>query len=114
MFKFLGMTVAVVTDEILHPARKELFQADVLYITAAQLAFTYLHDNTAKEEHAVVRGFQSHPQQQHADVHSPTWPFCEVLSCTGNTAKAELCLKANDDWLFEVNLTCSESVMAIA
>ena len=75
MFKFLGLTVAVVTDEILHPARKELFQADVLYITAAQLAFTYLHDNTTKGEYAVVRGSQSHPQQQNTDAHSPTWLF---------------------------------------
>lgn len=65
MFKFLGMTVAVVTDDTLYPRRKEFLQADVLYITAMQLVFTYLHDNTAKFAHAVVSNAQLHPEQQH-------------------------------------------------
>ena len=65
VFKFLGLTVAVVTDDTLYPRRKEFLQADVLYITAMQLVFTYLHDNTAKFAHAVVSNVQSHPEQHH-------------------------------------------------
>lgn len=65
VFKFLGLSVAVVTDEVLHPRRRELFQADVLYITAMQLTFTYLHDNTIKSEYLVVSAVCRHLMQQH-------------------------------------------------
>lgn len=54
IFKFLGLSVAVITDATLYPSRRALFKADVLYITAMQLTFSYLHDNTAKMEHSVV------------------------------------------------------------
>ena len=64
VFKFLGMSVAVVTDDVLHPRRRELFKADVLYITAMQLTFTYLHDNTAKAEYLVVSAIHGHSAQQ--------------------------------------------------
>lgn len=54
LFKFLGLSVAVITDATLHSSQRELFKADVLYITAMQLTFSYLHDNTATREHEVV------------------------------------------------------------
>ena len=61
MFRFLGLTVAVITDDTLYPRRRELFKADVLYITAMQLTFSYLHDNTVKEATGVVSAIEVEP-----------------------------------------------------
>ncbi len=59
-FKFLGMTVAVVKDESPHRKRRKLFAADVTYLTASQLCFTYLFDNTSKlSEYTVSEPFLS-------------------------------------------------------
>ena len=45
--EFLGLSVSVVTEATPHPARSAAFAADVTYVTAQQLAFTYLRDNAA-------------------------------------------------------------------
>lgn len=68
LFLFLGMSVAVVTDNTLHAKRKELFKADVLYITAMQLTFTYLRDNTVHSRIEVVSYSQPNLDQQVAGV----------------------------------------------
>ena len=54
VFEFLGLSVAVITDAVPYQARRQRFEADVLYITAMQLTFTYLYDNTAKTQSTVV------------------------------------------------------------
>ena len=54
IFKFLGMTVAVVTEEDANYQRRKLFQADVTYVTAMQLCFTYLYDNTSPHSAQIV------------------------------------------------------------
>lgn len=55
MFEFLGMTVAVVRADDNAAQLRAAFSADVVYITAQQLAFTYLGDNTQKDESQIVR-----------------------------------------------------------
>lgn len=44
--EFLGLTTAVVTDAVPHDRRWRPLAADVCWLTAQQLAFTYLRDNT--------------------------------------------------------------------
>ena len=69
MFKFLGLTVGVITDATLYPRRKELFKADVVYITAMQLTFSYLNDNTTKEAKTVVSAVEVWPTVAEPKVH---------------------------------------------
>lgn len=57
VFKFLGLTVGIVTDATPYAARGKQFDTDVLYITAMQLTFTYLYDNTARYSYQVVSLF---------------------------------------------------------
>lgn len=64
VFCFLGLSVAVVTDDTLHSRRKQLFPADVVYITAMQLTFTYLRDNTVHYQNQVVSSFSPNLDQQ--------------------------------------------------
>lgn len=54
IFKFLGMTVAVVTDNMSNTARRAPFLADVTYVTASSLCFTYLYDNTTRHRDYTV------------------------------------------------------------
>ena len=54
VFLFLGLSVSVVTESTPYHRQKHLFTSDVLYITAMQLTFTYLHDNTVKYPDMVV------------------------------------------------------------
>lgn len=60
VFKALGSSVGVVlaTDET--PAAQAAFAADVTYITAQQLGFTYLRDNMARDASRLVRADRSH------------------------------------------------------
>jgi preprotein translocase subunit SecA len=51
---FLGLRVGVVTSEASDVQRKEGFDADVTYVTAYELAFTFLQDNLAPSTDAVV------------------------------------------------------------
>ncbi|DBA84483.1 TPA: hypothetical protein ACH3X1_006102 [Trebouxia sp. C0004] len=50
IFKFLGMSVAVATDNMLNSKRRVLFEADITYVTAQVLCFTYLFDNTTQDK----------------------------------------------------------------
>jgi preprotein translocase subunit SecA len=52
---FLGLRVGVVTSDASDVQRKQGFAADVTYITAYELAFTFLSDNLAPSTDAVVR-----------------------------------------------------------
>jgi len=52
---FLGLSVGVVTSEASDVQRTEGFAADVTYVTAYELAFTFLQDNLAPSTDAVVR-----------------------------------------------------------
>lgn len=51
---FLGLSVGVVTSDCGDVERKQGFSADVTYITAYELAFTFLQDNLAPSTDAVV------------------------------------------------------------
>jgi preprotein translocase subunit SecA len=54
IFKFLGMSVAVATDNMLNIERRVPFAADVTYVTAQVLCFTYLFDNTTQTKNYTV------------------------------------------------------------
>ncbi len=54
IFKFLGMSVAVATDNMLNSERRVPFAADVTYVTAQVLCFTYLFDNTTQTKNYTV------------------------------------------------------------
>ena len=60
VFEFLGMTVAVVRADDNAAQLRAAFSADVVYITAQQLAFTYLGDNALKDESSIVHPWFSH------------------------------------------------------
>ncbi|HFG2064529.1 TPA: preprotein translocase subunit SecA [Vibrio cholerae] len=47
LFEFLGMTVGVNIPNIPQPAKKEAYQADILYGTNNEFGFDYLRDNMA-------------------------------------------------------------------
>lgn len=55
VFEFLGISVAVVRAGDSAAQLRAAFSADVVYITAQQLAFTYLGDNALKDESSIVR-----------------------------------------------------------
>ncbi|DBA97691.1 TPA: hypothetical protein ACH3X3_012580 [Trebouxia sp. C0006] len=59
IFKFLGMSVAVATDNMLNIERRVPFAADVTYVTAQVLCFTYLFDNTTQTKNytAITKPF---------------------------------------------------------
>ena len=54
IFKFLGMSVAVATDNMLNSERRVPFASDVTYVTAQVLCFTYLFDNTTQTKDYTV------------------------------------------------------------
>ncbi|EGR1891282.1 preprotein translocase subunit SecA [Vibrio vulnificus] len=47
LFEFLGMTVGINVPNMPHPAKKEAYQADILYGTNNEFGFDYLRDNMA-------------------------------------------------------------------
>jgi preprotein translocase subunit SecA len=55
IFHFLGMSVGVVTTATELAQRRQAFACDVTYVTAHELAFTFLRDNLAVTPAAVVR-----------------------------------------------------------
>ena len=59
VFEFLGMTAAVVRAGDSAAQLRAAFSADVVYITAQQLAFTYLGDNALMDESSIVRPWLS-------------------------------------------------------
>ncbi len=59
LFRWLGLKVDALTHQTPHSKRKEVYQADIVYGTAAEFGFDYLRDNsiarTAKDQ--CQRGF---------------------------------------------------------
>ena len=59
IYKFLGMTVGVVTQEMSNAERKAAYSADITYATNSEIGFDYLRDNMVIErENAVQRGHE--------------------------------------------------------
>jgi preprotein translocase subunit SecA len=46
VFVWLGLTVGVVTNSMSHEERRAVFECDIVYVTAQELGFTFLRDNT--------------------------------------------------------------------
>lgn len=46
IFRYLGLTVKALTDEVRSTARKEVYEADIVYGTASEFGFDYLRDNS--------------------------------------------------------------------
>ena len=57
IFKFLGLSVGIVTEAEMISHRKEPFECDITYTTAQSLCFTYLHDQTCRDAEWTVRLF---------------------------------------------------------
>ena len=74
MFESLGITVAVVRAGDRSTQLRAAFSADVVYITAQQLAFTYLGDNLMMDEKLIVRPLLSAPRPT---LHQPA----DTLAC---------------------------------
>lgn len=55
IYRFLGLSVAVVKSTDTPLGRGPLFKCDIVYVTAQSLCFTYLQDNTALDKNLVVR-----------------------------------------------------------
>ena len=54
IYRFLGLSVAVVKSTDPPWGRKRLYKCDIVYVTAQSLCFTYLQDNTAIYKESVV------------------------------------------------------------
>lgn len=54
IYRFLGLSVAVVKSTDPPLGRGRLFKCDIVYVTAQSLCFTYLQDNTAIYKESVV------------------------------------------------------------
>lgn len=50
VLEFLGLSVAVLLEDDEHGAAREPLQADVVYVKASKLCFTYISDNIAVEQ----------------------------------------------------------------
>lgn len=59
VFRWLGLTTGALTNETPSEARKEVYNADIVYGTASEFGFDYLRDNsmTTTKEEQVQRGF---------------------------------------------------------
>ena len=55
MYEWLGLTVGVVVSATEHVARRPAFDMDVTFITAQELCFTFLRDQTVDNEQRIVR-----------------------------------------------------------
>ena len=54
LYRFLGLSVGLVTENMATTERKENYGLDITYITNSELAFDYLRDNMATEPSEVV------------------------------------------------------------
>lgn len=98
IFKFLGMSVAVATDNMLNIERRVPFAADVTYVTAQVLCFTYLFDNTTQTKNYTVSPLFA------ADVMYVT---AQVLCCRylfDNTTQPKNCMVS---CAFAADVTCA-------
>ena len=59
VYEWLGLTVGVVVSSTEHDARRPAFEADVTFITAQELCFTFLRDQTVDDEQRIVRIYLS-------------------------------------------------------
>ncbi len=59
IFKWLGLSVAVLTNQTPTEKRRELYLADIVYGTASEFGFDYLRDNSmaTTKEHQCQRGY---------------------------------------------------------
>ncbi|PJA29422.1 MAG: preprotein translocase subunit SecA [candidate division Zixibacteria bacterium CG_4_9_14_3_um_filter_46_8] len=58
IYKFLGLTVGCIQNEMDPPSRKEMYRCDLTYGTNSEFGFDYLRDNMAQRpEDRVQRGF---------------------------------------------------------
>ena len=55
VFRFLGLTVGLVTSEVAPELKKPMYAADITYGTNNEFGFDYLRDNMAVEKNAVVQ-----------------------------------------------------------
>ena len=55
LYEWLGLTVGLVLSSMEHGARRSAFEADVTFITAQELCFTFLRDQTVDSERQIVR-----------------------------------------------------------
>ena len=55
VYEFLGLEVGVIKQDMKYEARKEAYQADILYGTNNQFGFDYLRDNMAVNEEKIVQ-----------------------------------------------------------
>ena len=56
VYEFLGLEVGVILEDMDYEARKEAYQADIVYGTNNQFGFDYLRDNMATSEEELVQG----------------------------------------------------------
>ena len=54
VLQFMGLSVGVVTGKVVNEARQQAFASDVTYVTAYELAFSFLQDNLAPTTRAVI------------------------------------------------------------
>ncbi len=58
IYKFLGLTVGCITNEVDDEQRKEAYESDIIYATNNELGFDYLRDNMKHSvEHCVQKSF---------------------------------------------------------
>lgn len=59
LLRFLGLTTAVLTNDVPPHLRREIYRADVVYGTASEFGFDYLRDNSmaSHKEEQVQRGY---------------------------------------------------------
>ncbi|AGB42106.1 preprotein translocase, SecA subunit [Halobacteroides halobius DSM 5150] len=56
IYEFLGLEVGVILEDMELQARKEAYEADILYGTNNQFGFDYLRDNMATDNQELVQG----------------------------------------------------------
>ena len=52
VFRYLGLTVAALTNDVPPQNRKEIYNADIVYGTASEFGFDYLRDNSMAMNHS--------------------------------------------------------------
>ena len=59
IFRFLGLTTGVLTNDVPTHARKDIYKADVVYGTSSEFGFDYLRDNSMAntKDEQVQRGY---------------------------------------------------------
>ncbi|GAB6138183.1 preprotein translocase subunit SecA [Halanaerobaculum tunisiense] len=56
IYRFLGLDVGVISEDMDSQQRREAYQSDILYGTNNQFGFDYLRDNMATEQEKLVQG----------------------------------------------------------